>query len=209
LGEDQKQALLLPKASDELLPVYRHFDGFRPVATDNLEELSRRITEKLFAVALPSDMLRKVDMMSMRAGIEVRVPLLDEDVVDVGLSLPHRLKTDGREGKVVLRSVARDWLPREVATHPKQGFHLPLQVLATPATATRCEELLLGSDTKTGWFLDRALIRDWLARFRGVAGRRPQEGRAPSGLMSGSGLAQRVITLLSLELWMRDYGLSW
>ena len=84
LTEDQKRELLLPHA-DQFLPVYRHFNGYRPTGARDLEELSRRMTETLFAVGLPSDMLRKVDMMSMRASIEVRVPLLDEDVVALGL----------------------------------------------------------------------------------------------------------------------------
>jgi asparagine synthase (glutamine-hydrolysing) len=159
------------------------------------------MTNKMFAVGLPSKMLRKVDMMSMRASIEVRVPLLDEDVVDVGLSLPHRLKTNGREGKLVLRSIAEQWLPRRVARYPKHGFALPPEVLATSALATACDALLLGSDARVGWFLNRALIRDWVTRFRSAD--------LTGGEISSTGLYQRVFTLLSLELWMRDYGLNW
>jgi asparagine synthase (glutamine-hydrolysing) len=106
LNEEQKTELLWPDVARELMPVYRHFDGYEPSGTDSIEELSRRMTENLFAVGLPSDMLRKVDMMSMRAGIEVRVPLLDEEIVALGLRLPHRLKTDGRQGKLMLRRLA-------------------------------------------------------------------------------------------------------
>jgi asparagine synthase (glutamine-hydrolysing) len=200
LGEDQKAALVLPQAAEHLLPVYRHFDGFRPMGAQALEELSRRLTTKLFTVGLPSDMLRKVDMMSMLAGIEVRVPLLDEDVVDVGLSLPHRLKTNGWEGKLVLRAVADQWLPRRVARYPKHGFSIPGQLLANGAMATACDDLLLGTDARVGWFLNRALIHDWVTRFR---------AKRTGGDISGEGLFQRVFTLLSLELWMRDHELSW
>ncbi|HEY2804748.1 MAG TPA: asparagine synthase (glutamine-hydrolyzing), partial [Gemmatimonadales bacterium] len=99
LSEEQKAELVTPAAREYLLPSWRHFNGYRPYATLDLEELSRRMTETLFSVSLPSDMLRKVDMMSMRASIEVRVPLLDESLVALGLSLPHRLKTDGHTGK--------------------------------------------------------------------------------------------------------------
>lgn len=204
LGEAQKAELLLPTATEQLLPVYRHFDGFRPTGVTDIEELSRRLTNRLFAVGLPSDMLRKVDMMSMRASIEVRVPLLDEDVVGVGLSLPHRLKTNGREGKLVLRAIANRWLPRNVARHPKHGFSVPPKILATSAIAGACDNLLLGSDARVGWFLNRALIRDWVMRFRGKNGT-SYEG----GDISSAGLYQRVFMLLALELWMRDYELSW
>jgi asparagine synthase (glutamine-hydrolysing) len=200
VAEDQKAALLLPQAAEHLLPVYRHFDGFRPAGAPGLEELSRRMTTKLFSLGLPSHMLRKVDMMSMRAGIEVRVPLLDEDVVDVGLSLPHRLKTDGWQGKLVLRAVAQQWLPRRVARYPKHGFSVPGELLADGAMAAACDDLLLGSDSRVGWFLNRALIHDWVTRFR--ANRTGHE-------ISREGLFQRVFTLLSLELWMRDHELSW
>jgi asparagine synthase (glutamine-hydrolysing) len=202
LSEEQKRELLLPPA-DQLQTVYRHFNGYRPAGVDTLEELSRRMTERLFSVGLPSDMLRKVDMMSMRAGIEVRVPLLDEDVVALGLTLPHRLKTDGHEGKLVLRALARQWLPPATASYPKQGFTIPLDVMATPAVHSLLGDLLLGGDAYTGWFLNRALVREWLRKFR-QAGDGPQ-----GGAISRAGLYQRVFTLLSLELWMRDHRLSW
>ncbi|MGH7606037.1 MAG: asparagine synthase-related protein, partial [Gemmatimonadales bacterium] len=205
LSEDQKAELLLPAAGEALLPVYRHFDGYRPPGAGNLEELSRRMTERLFAIALPSDMLRKVDMMSMRASIEVRVPLLDEELVALGLTLPHRLKTDGREGKLVLRALAREWLPRAVAQHPKHGFSIPLDVMATPRVHKLLDDLLLSGDARTGWFLNRALVRSWLSRFRQAA----HDPRSQGGTISRGGLYQRVFTLLSLEQWMRDYRLSW
>src|SRR5438876_6361779 len=132
LTEEQKAELVVPAAREGLVGAARHFDGYQPAAVQDLEELSRRMTENLFEVGLPSDMLRKVDMMSMRASIEVRVPLLDEAVVALGLALPHLLKTDGRSGKLVLRALARRWLPPAVATHPKHGFTIPLGVLVPP-----------------------------------------------------------------------------
>ena len=96
LTEQQKSELVRADAQADLAPVHRLYPGWPDGEPRNLETLSRQLTESLFAISLPSDMLRKVDMMSMRAGIEVRVPLLDEHVVALGLALPHRLKTNGR-----------------------------------------------------------------------------------------------------------------
>jgi asparagine synthase (glutamine-hydrolysing) len=204
LSEEQKIELLVPDARERLLPVHRHYDGYRPTGTEDLEELSRRMTETLFAVSLPSDMLRKVDMMSMRASIEVRVPLLDEDVVGLGLMLPHRLKTDGREGKLVLRALAERWLPPRVAHLPKHGFSIPLDVMVPSGVHEVLDDLLLGTDARTTSLLNRDLVREWLGKFR-----RADNAARRGGTISRAGLYQRVFMLLSLELWMRDHRLTW
>ena len=203
LTEEQKAELVVPEAREGLLEVARHFDGYPSGGAPHLEELSRRMTENLFEVGLPSDMLRKVDMMSMRASIEVRVPLLDEAVVALGLTLPHRLKTDGRTGKLVPREVARRWLPKEVAHHPKHGFHMPLDVMVPSDVYPALEDLLLGPDARTGAVLDRELPRGWLAAFQAA------RNGAHGGRISRAGLYQRIMTLLSLELWLRDHRLTW
>ena len=204
LTEEQKEELVRPGARHGLLPGWRHYDGDPPGGLGDLESLSRRMTEKLFSVSLPSDMLRKVDMMSMRAGVEVRVPLLDEDVVAVGLSLPHRLKTDGRRGKLVLRSLARRWLPEDVARKPKQGFTAPLDVMVPSSLHRAAAELLLSPDARTRPVLDGTLVRGWLDRFAAAG----QDG-SPGGRISREGLHRRIIMLLSLELWLRDHRLTW
>jgi asparagine synthase (glutamine-hydrolysing) len=179
----------------------RHFGATGGVA--NLETLSGRLTSSHFDVSLPSDMLRKVDMMSMRAGIEVRVPMLDEDLVTLALALPHRLKTDGSIGKLVLRDVARAWLPPRVASHPKHGFTIPLDVMVRGSFHDAVADLLDVPDSRVGGFLNRALISRWLRQFRGA-----MQG-SPGGTVSREGLYLRVLMLVSLELWLRDQGLTW
>jgi asparagine synthase (glutamine-hydrolysing) len=161
------------------------------------------MTSNHFDVSLPSDMLRKVDMMSMRAGIEVRVPMLDEELVDLALSLPHRMKTDGRTGKLVLRDLAADWLPPEVASHHKHGFTIPLDVMVRPAFHDALADLLGSDDARTGTFLQRALVRGWLGQFRAAT------NGTTGGRISREGLFLRVFMILALELWLRDQGLAW
>ncbi len=203
LTEDQKRELVRAEAREGLLPVYRHFDDARPPAVADVEELSRRLTENQFALSLPSQMLRKVDMMSMRAGIEVRVPMLDDDVVALGLSLPHRLKTDGRTGKRVLRALAERWLPGSVARHPKRGFDIPLDVMVGDDFCVALADLLLGREARTQAVINPLLVRQWLANFRSA-----RQGRWP-GTISRDGLRQRLMSLLALELFLQDHGLVW
>src|SRR6266576_6783650 len=202
LNEVEKQDLLRPEARDGFLPACRYFDGYPSPAVTDLEELSLRLTESLFRVSLPSDMLRKVDMMSMRASIEVRVPMLDEEVVALGVSLPHRLKTGARVGKRVLRALGRRWLPRAVARRPKQGFGIPLDVMVPRGFHRTLDDLLLAGDARTRPVLNGPLVHGWLAAFRDGRGR-------AGGFVSRGGLRQRVFTLLALELWLRQYRLAW
>jgi asparagine synthase (glutamine-hydrolysing) len=202
LGEAEKEQLVHPAARESLESGERLFgDPYHRVP--DIEALSRQLTHNLFELSLPSDMLRKVDMMSMRAGLEVRVPLLDEELVALGLSLSHRRKTDGRTGKLVLRDVAADWLPPEVANHPKHGFTIPLDVMAPRQFHDAAADLLGASDSRTGAFLRRPLVSEWLLRFRGGF-----DGKT-GGAVSREGLYLRVLMLLSLELWLRKQGLAW
>ncbi len=203
LSEEQKAELALPNAFAALQPAARHFDGFQPAGINGLEDLSRRLTQTHFTVNLTSDMLRKVDMMSMLASIEVRVPMLDEEVVAAGLALPHRLKTDGNTGKLVLRAIARDWLPDVVANHRKMGFRIPLDRMVTPQFHELLADLLLASSTRIAAFLDQTVVEHWLRQFQQA------QTATHGGLISREGLYQRIIILLALELWMREHHLNW
>ena len=77
-------------------------------------------------LVLRGDMLRKVDLMSMANGLEVRVPFLDHEVVDYAFSLPSVLKLHGSQRKILLREAFRDLLPRELYSRPKHGFEVPI-----------------------------------------------------------------------------------
>ena len=65
--------------------------------------------------------LAKVDRASMWYGLEVRVPLLDRDVLE--RCLGARVRWSG-EGKDVLREILRPALPAGATERPKQGFSL-------------------------------------------------------------------------------------
>jgi asparagine synthase (glutamine-hydrolysing) len=200
LSEEEKEALVPFSSRTGLTTADRHFGDSYESITDR-DQLSRQLTRNHFEVGLPSDMLRKVDMMSMRAGIEVRVPLLDEELVGFALSLPHRMKTDGRKGKLVLRDVAARWLPPQVANHPKHGFTIPLDVMVQPRFHEAIADLLSGPSSRTGAFLQPDLVQRWLHQFR--------SGGRQGGVVSREGLYLRVFTLLALELWLREQRLTW
>jgi asparagine synthase (glutamine-hydrolysing) len=75
---------------------------------------------------LSENCLVKTDRASMLASLEVRVPYLDETVLDRILPLPATAKIPGGQLKALLMPIARRLLPREVWDRPKQGFGGPL-----------------------------------------------------------------------------------
>jgi len=78
-------------------------------------------------IYLPDNVLKKVDMMSMKHSIEVRSPLLDYRMVELGMSLPSHLKINKGRTKYFLRELSKDMLPENILKAPKKGFGIPLQ----------------------------------------------------------------------------------
>jgi asparagine synthase (glutamine-hydrolysing) len=75
---------------------------------------------------LPGDSLAKVDRASMAASLETRLPLLDHRIVELGWRVPDRMKIDGNDSKVLMRSVLYRLVPKELIERPKMGFSVPL-----------------------------------------------------------------------------------
>jgi asparagine synthase (glutamine-hydrolysing) len=77
-------------------------------------------------IALPTDMLRKVDTASMLNSLEVRVPFLDHRIVSFVMSMPGEWKMNGTLRKRILKDAVRDVLPRGIRRRPKRGFDVPV-----------------------------------------------------------------------------------
>jgi asparagine synthase (glutamine-hydrolysing) len=75
---------------------------------------------------LVSNMLFKVDMMSMANSLEVRSPFLDTDLVDFAFTLPAEYKIDNTLKKKIVQDAFRKMLPEELYNRPKKGFEVPL-----------------------------------------------------------------------------------
>jgi asparagine synthase (glutamine-hydrolysing) len=81
-------------------------------------------------------LLRDTDVMGMAHGVDVRVPLLDEKVVEMALAIPARFKTRGRGVKPLLAAAMRNEVPSAIVSRRKQGFGLPIDAwLAGPLGA--------------------------------------------------------------------------
>ena len=106
---------------------YDAVDVFRQHAarapTDDPLSLAQYLDLKTY---LPGDILTKVDRASMAHSIEVRVPLLDHQLVEWISGLPNDLKRRGREGKYLLKKCMESRLPHDILYRPKKGFAVPI-----------------------------------------------------------------------------------
>lgn len=101
-----------------------------------------RLMELDLKTYLPDELLVKVDRMSMRASLEVRVPLLDHHFVEFASRVPAELKYHGNEWKYLLRKSMRGILPDRILQKPKQGFSVPLATwLRTGLRDVLCDAL--------------------------------------------------------------------
>jgi asparagine synthase (glutamine-hydrolysing) len=180
------------------LPVTRLFEPqwehHPPSGSSRLEKLSMLATEANVRLMLPNDFLFKVDTASMKESMEVRVPMLDEDLFDFALSLPHHLKVNGRTCKKVLRAVAHRQLPPDVASKPKWGFDIPMDTWVDKHFRSCLRDALLSSGSKLPEFFQPKVYKPMVESF---CNQRPYPG------ISRAGLYQRVIMLLSVELALR------
>jgi asparagine synthase (glutamine-hydrolysing) len=156
-----------------------------------LERLAAHLTEANVRLTLANDYLFKVDMASMKESLEVRVPMLDEDLFAFCLSLPHCLKVHGRTGKRVLRALAERRLPTAVANKPKMGFGLPVDTWVNAGFKERLRDTLFHPSTRLSEFFRPEAYRPLIEAFC--------DGRSYPGI-SRQGLYQRVIMLLSVQL---------
>ncbi len=112
-----------------------------------------RMIRSDFAAYLPGDLLVKVDIATMANSLELRSPMLDVNVAEWGISLPHRFKIKGFETKHILKEVARSLVPAKLIDRPKMGFGIPrAEWLRTGMKEMVIETLTDATATQRGWF---------------------------------------------------------
>jgi asparagine synthase (glutamine-hydrolysing) len=187
--EDEKAKLY----SDTMNSATLHFNAlaahqkyFDKVADEDFVNQMLYVDLKTF---LPCLNLTYTDKTSMAASMEVRVPLLDHELVEMAARIPARLKIKGLTRKYVLKKAAEKWLPRNIIYRKKAGFSAPLRSWLQKDLREMVEDLLSEANINRRGYFDyaevRRLIDDNLA------------GREDNSL--------KIFQLLTLELWHREF----
>ena len=129
------------------------------------------------------------DKMSMAAGVEVRVPFLDHDLVQFASMIPAQYKQRRFEGKWILKKAMEPYLPKSLIYRPKTGFGVPLRSWMQNELSEMKNDLLSEETIKSrGIFKHERvtkLIRD-----------------TASQKVDGS---YTLLSLICIELWMQKF----
>jgi asparagine synthase (glutamine-hydrolysing) len=144
---------------------------------------------------LPNAMLTKVDIASMAASIEVRVPLLDDALVRFADTLPSAQLVGLRHGKLLLRRVLERIVPGGPAWAKKRGFALPVDAWVRGAHAQMRD--LFHTHGRALWAIARVDAEAALDEFA-----------AGSRRLSLPTAAMRLLWLATVALWAERHRVS-
>jgi asparagine synthase (glutamine-hydrolysing) len=113
---------------------------------------------ELFGYTEPM-LLRDSDGMSMACGLELRVPFLDHQLVEIALRMPQRFQ---RPGKLLLRQACADLFPPGYLDRPKRGFALPMEAWMLGPLRPLCLSRLAALE-QSGWLDASWIIQQWQA----------------------------------------------
>lgn len=117
--------------ASDTLPAIDGENRFAPRVEDvDNGDVVNQISQLELQGYMANTLLRDTDVMSMAHSLEVRVPFVDERVVNYAMSLPGEWKLDQRQNgmpKPLLADAIADLLPRDFLARRKMGFTLPFE----------------------------------------------------------------------------------
>ncbi|WDP88909.1 MAG: asparagine synthase (glutamine-hydrolyzing) [Desulfobacter sp.] len=133
--------------------------------------------------------LNYTDKMGMAKGVEVRVPLLDPELVDLACRLPVRYKQHGREGKWIFKKAMEPLLPHNIVYRPKTGFGAPLRRWLKSDLRHLVEEILSHESLTRRGVFDPTGVQDLLEL--------DQAGKIDA--------TYPIFSMMCIELWCRIF----
>ena len=165
LGQERRALGATSEANDEVTGVpLSVLDELRSVVDES--DLSNTISRFELGLYMRDMLLRDADTFSMASSLELRAPLIDDDLVDVVARLPGRWKGARRRPKSLLVDAAGPRLPALVGKRPKRGFTFPWDGWLRGPLRDRAQRALVDGDIWRAVGLDPDEPRHLWQRFR-------------------------------------------
>lgn len=139
---------------------------------------------------LPGQLLTKIDRASMMHSLEIRSPFLDYKLAEYVYNLPLKYKMNKSMGKIILKDILSETMPKEFVYRRKQGFGAPVgEWLKTNEMKNYVHKMF--NDTALIYsFLKKDRVIELINRFYGS---------------NDESIHYQIWTLLCLEIWMKSH----
>ena len=142
-----------------------------------------------FKTYLPNLNLSYGDKTSMAHSVELRVPFLDQEVIELTQKIPSRFKSTMTESKLVLKELAQRSLPHKIIHRPKTGFGLPLRDWFLKDLQPMARDLLSAERLQSQGLYNAELPEKWL---------KEHSSKKADHCM-------KLYTLMTLQLWIDEF----
>lgn len=146
---------------------YRRAEVYRSVSPCGSGRMERLLKFDQNSYLLP--ILARQDKMSMGASIESRVPLLDNQVIDMANTIPFAMKVKHLTPKYLLRNVANSFLPKNYLQRRKSGFGVPYGKWLNGDHGRKYIDMLRDGENKFDGINQRKIDRICNEHVQGVA----------------------------------------
>lgn len=142
---------------------------------------------------LPELSLKRADATGMAHGLELRVPFLGREVVELAATFPGDLHRKGGVEKWLLREALRPLLPQRIVERRKHGFQMRLDQRLVDTLQAMCDRLMPDDQVAARGFFDPR-------RVRALRDGRP---RAGASFIAHRVWSFRIWAMLMAEVWAR------
>ncbi len=133
--------------------------------------------------------LNYTDKMSMATGVEVRVPLLDPELMQLAAQLPLQYKQHGMTGKWIFKKAMEPYLPRDVIYRQKRGFGAPLRYWLQHQMKPLVMDVLSSTSLKERGLFDPKGVQNFM--------KADQDGHIDG--------TYTIFSMVCIELWCRIF----
>lgn len=137
---------------------------------------------------LPDDLLLKADKMTMANSVELRVPLLDHNILEFAAGLPAECKLKGFTTKYILKKALRERLPKQILNRKKAGFPVPLQSWISGKLFGYSRDVLLDRRSVERGYFNKSAVESLLKAAK-----------------DQRNYGKEIFSLIVLELWHREF----
>ena len=160
-----------------------------PLESESSGSLVQEATRRDFRHYLPEDILVKVDRASMSNSLEMRAPFLSKELIEFAFrELPPEYKATMFDRKILLKKLAKRYLPPAFDYQRKQGFSIPVDAWMRDGELRELFDTVMFEDNA---FFDNKFLKTLLAEH-------------DDGVSNG----EKLFGLLQFQLWLVRYGIA-